>query len=273
MTVFGSEGIVLDGPVGRADFEDQLPSIFVDRPAFGAALGNPGASPATRTSSRRRSGSRSSTRPARRSSTSRSWRRAAPAAAGRSTCSSGTRSRKAQWGTLRVVQPVGEGRVAGGHPRVPGLADAKGLIQAPDGDGPGDSRGPSFCVQYAGAASLGAAEAGADAERTPARRLASRSHRPGFRRAGAVQAATTTMARPPRTPLSGGSKRGRGVDSHGAHPPCRLGQSTSEFTSDASGRFLGRRLLAPACAIIRQARSTGTGRGVAQLGSAYRSGR
>ena len=42
VTVFGSEGISLDGPVGRADFEDQLPSMFVDRPAFGAALGNPG---------------------------------------------------------------------------------------------------------------------------------------------------------------------------------------------------------------------------------------
>jgi len=42
VTVFGSEGIVLDGPVGRADYTDQLPSIFVDRPAYGAALGNPG---------------------------------------------------------------------------------------------------------------------------------------------------------------------------------------------------------------------------------------
>jgi hypothetical protein len=42
VTVFGSEGIVLDGPVGRADFYDQLPSMFVDRPAYGAALGNPG---------------------------------------------------------------------------------------------------------------------------------------------------------------------------------------------------------------------------------------
>lgn len=42
VTVFGSEGIVLDGPVGRADFIDQLPSMFVDRPAYGAALGNPG---------------------------------------------------------------------------------------------------------------------------------------------------------------------------------------------------------------------------------------
>ena len=36
-----SEGIVLDGPQTRADYEDQLPSIFVDRPAFGAAIGNP----------------------------------------------------------------------------------------------------------------------------------------------------------------------------------------------------------------------------------------
>jgi germination protein M len=42
VTVFGSEGIVLDGPVARADFVDLLPSIFVDRPAYGAALGNPG---------------------------------------------------------------------------------------------------------------------------------------------------------------------------------------------------------------------------------------
>ena len=42
VTVFGSEGIVLDGPVGRADYADQLPAIFVDRPAYGAALGNPG---------------------------------------------------------------------------------------------------------------------------------------------------------------------------------------------------------------------------------------
>lgn len=41
VTTFGPEGIVLDGPQTRSDFEDQLPSIFVDRPAFGAAIGNP----------------------------------------------------------------------------------------------------------------------------------------------------------------------------------------------------------------------------------------
>ena len=41
VTTFGSEGIVLDGPQTRKDFEAQLPSIFVDRPAFGAAAGNP----------------------------------------------------------------------------------------------------------------------------------------------------------------------------------------------------------------------------------------
>jgi germination protein M len=43
VTVFGSEGIVLDGPIGRdyASFDDFLPSIFVDRPAWGAAIGNP----------------------------------------------------------------------------------------------------------------------------------------------------------------------------------------------------------------------------------------
>jgi sporulation and spore germination protein/immunoglobulin-like protein involved in spore germination len=42
VTVFGSEGVVLDGPVARADYVDLLPNIFVDRPAYGAALGNPG---------------------------------------------------------------------------------------------------------------------------------------------------------------------------------------------------------------------------------------
>ena len=39
---FGGEGAVLDGPVGRSDYDDVLPNIFVDRPAWGAALGNPG---------------------------------------------------------------------------------------------------------------------------------------------------------------------------------------------------------------------------------------
>ena len=41
VTTFGPEGIVLDGPQTRADFPDQLPSIFVDRPAYRAAIGNP----------------------------------------------------------------------------------------------------------------------------------------------------------------------------------------------------------------------------------------
>jgi germination protein M len=39
---FGGEGAVLDGPVTRSDYDAILPSIFVDRPAWGAALGNPG---------------------------------------------------------------------------------------------------------------------------------------------------------------------------------------------------------------------------------------
>ncbi len=41
VTTFGSEGIVLDGPQARDDYEDLLPLIFVDRPAWGAAIGNP----------------------------------------------------------------------------------------------------------------------------------------------------------------------------------------------------------------------------------------
>jgi hypothetical protein len=39
--VFGSEGVVLDKPVTRADYVDLLPDIWVDRPAFNAAIGNP----------------------------------------------------------------------------------------------------------------------------------------------------------------------------------------------------------------------------------------
>jgi Immunoglobulin-like domain of bacterial spore germination/Sporulation and spore germination len=40
-SVFSSEGVVLDGPVGRSDYVQLLPAIWVDRPAFGAAIGNP----------------------------------------------------------------------------------------------------------------------------------------------------------------------------------------------------------------------------------------
>ena len=42
VTIFGGEGLILDHPVARADYQDQLPAVFVDRPAWGAALGNPG---------------------------------------------------------------------------------------------------------------------------------------------------------------------------------------------------------------------------------------
>ena len=41
VTVFSSEGIVLDGSIGRDAYADQLSAIYVDRPAYGAALGNP----------------------------------------------------------------------------------------------------------------------------------------------------------------------------------------------------------------------------------------
>lgn len=39
--VFGSEGVVLSEPVSREDYVDQLPAIFVDRPAWGGAVSNP----------------------------------------------------------------------------------------------------------------------------------------------------------------------------------------------------------------------------------------
>src|SRR5262245_5347318 len=39
---FSGEGVVLSEPVDRADYTDQLPAIFVDRPAWGGVLANPG---------------------------------------------------------------------------------------------------------------------------------------------------------------------------------------------------------------------------------------
>jgi len=39
--VFSSEGVVLDKPSTRADYVELLPDIWVDRPAFNAAIGNP----------------------------------------------------------------------------------------------------------------------------------------------------------------------------------------------------------------------------------------
>jgi germination protein M len=41
VSTFSGEGVILDHPVDRADYYDQLPAIFVDRPAWGAAIGNP----------------------------------------------------------------------------------------------------------------------------------------------------------------------------------------------------------------------------------------
>jgi germination protein M len=39
--VFGGNGTTFDRPVTRDDYTDQLPAIFVDRPAWGGVLGNP----------------------------------------------------------------------------------------------------------------------------------------------------------------------------------------------------------------------------------------
>jgi germination protein M len=41
VTVFSGEGLILDKAATRADFREVLPEIFVDRPAWGAAAGNP----------------------------------------------------------------------------------------------------------------------------------------------------------------------------------------------------------------------------------------
>ena len=127
VTVFGSEGIALDGPVGRADFTAQLPSMFVDRPAYGAALGNPG----------RVTGSADVFEA--------TFRVAVLDGAGKvladeqvmATCGSGCRGTFDAIGRLRRRQgpvghpsrlrPIREGRVPDGRPRLPGLADARQL--------------------------------------------------------------------------------------------------------------------------------------------------
>ena len=41
MRAFGDDGIARDGPVGRTAYTDELPAVFVDRPAWGGVLGNP----------------------------------------------------------------------------------------------------------------------------------------------------------------------------------------------------------------------------------------
>lgn len=38
-TVFGGEGVIVNTPATRSDFESELPAIFVDSPAYGDALG------------------------------------------------------------------------------------------------------------------------------------------------------------------------------------------------------------------------------------------
>ena len=41
VTEFSSEGILIDGPLTREDFDDQLPAIFVDSPHYFSPAGNP----------------------------------------------------------------------------------------------------------------------------------------------------------------------------------------------------------------------------------------
>ena len=69
VNVFSGEGIVLDHPVGRKDYEDLLPVITVDKPAAGNGSRPGGHFGERGTSSRRTSPSRCWTRPARSSVT------------------------------------------------------------------------------------------------------------------------------------------------------------------------------------------------------------
>lgn len=120
---FGSEHIVIDEPVGRADlvdvepfqsmFEGVLPAIFVDGPAWGAELGNPGRVTGT-------------------ANTYEAWLmvgvydasgRALNVVPGLATCGTGCRGTfdvtvdyalsEAQWGTLRVLDGDESGATEG----------------------------------------------------------------------------------------------------------------------------------------------------------------
>ncbi len=41
VTIFSSEGIIMDHPVGRSDYQDLTPAIFIDDPAYGAPVTDP----------------------------------------------------------------------------------------------------------------------------------------------------------------------------------------------------------------------------------------
>ena len=59
--VLGGEGIIIDHPMSRADYEDMSPAILVESPTVGNSVSSPCASPAPPTSSKPCSGSTSST--------------------------------------------------------------------------------------------------------------------------------------------------------------------------------------------------------------------
>jgi germination protein M len=41
VTIFSSEGIIMDHPVGREDYQDLTPAVFIDDPAYGAPVTDP----------------------------------------------------------------------------------------------------------------------------------------------------------------------------------------------------------------------------------------
>ena len=103
VTVFGGEGIVLDGPVRRAPTTTTScrRSSSTGRPtARRSAI--PGASPATRMSSRPPSGSRSSTRPGKTLADEQVMATCGTGCRGTFDVSLGYTVSKAQWGTLRA---------------------------------------------------------------------------------------------------------------------------------------------------------------------------
>ena len=121
VTVFGGAGVRLDHPVGRDDYTNQLPAIFMDRPAYGAALGHPGRVSGVANVFEATFRVRLPTPTAPSWSTARSWRAAARGAGARTRWTWRTRVQGPVRDAPRV-RPVSEGRHPGEHHRVPGLA-------------------------------------------------------------------------------------------------------------------------------------------------------
>ena len=123
--------MILDHPVGRADYYDQLPAIFVDRPGVGRGHRQPGPHRGPRQRVRGdRSGRRSWTAPGNVIADQQVMASCGTGCWGTFRADLPYTVDTAQYGTLRVFDLSARDGVRGEPVRVPGLADAGGLTPA-----------------------------------------------------------------------------------------------------------------------------------------------